>query len=116
MIAEPPTGILVHPHGYTQRVMGQGSILLALGGAVRKQGDVGRYRSGGELARLDGRRTLLPGQKLNDSGAVVLPAGAADLVEFRVQQLLQPLPAGANARVMKLDFELLESGQVRPHS
>jgi hypothetical protein len=44
----------------------------------------------------------------DDGGAIVGATRTTDLIEVRVQQLLQPLAAAAYARVMKLDFESLQ--------
>lgn len=50
----------------------------------------------------------LRSQKLDHGAPVVCDAGSTDFMEFGVQQLLQPSPIAANARVMKLDFKIAE--------
>jgi hypothetical protein len=41
---------------------------------------------------------------INDSDPGVGASGATYLIEVRVQQLLKPLPATPNTRVMEFDF------------
>ncbi len=61
-----------------------------------------------ELARLHDRLRLLRCEMSDDGGPIVGATRTTDLIEVRVQQLLQPLAAAAYARVMKLDFESLQ--------
>jgi hypothetical protein len=61
-----------------------------------------------ERARLHNRLGLLRGEMSDDGGLIVGATRTTDLIEVRVQQLLQPLAAAPYARVMKLDFESLQ--------
>ena len=61
-----------------------------------------------EGSRLHDRLRLLRGEMSDDVGPIVGATRTTDLIEVRVQQLLQPLAAAPYARVMKLDFESLQ--------
>ena len=58
---------------------------------------------------------LLRKQELDNGVACVLPPGAADLMELRVKQLLQPIRAASDPRVMQLDFQGFEEMQKLAH-
>ena len=61
-----------------------------------------------ELARLHDRLRLLRCEMSDHGGPIVGSTGTTDLIEVRVQQLLQPLAAATNARVMQLDLQGLQ--------
>ena len=61
-----------------------------------------------ECARLHDRLRLLRGEMSDDGDPIVGATRTTDLIEVRVQQLLEPLAATPYARVMKLDFESLQ--------
>ena len=52
----------------------------------------------------------------DDGGAIVGATGATHFMEVRVQQLLQPLAAAPNTRVMEFDLEGLQFRQEVGHA
>ena len=103
-----PNAVGVDPNRCSKCVVGEPVLGIGESGAIGEQCYPWGELRHSELTRLHDRLRLLRCEMGDDGGPIVGATGATDLIEVRVQQLLQPLAAAANARVMKLELQGLQ--------